>query len=248
MFEINLIRDRVVPISKKLLRTFILSAYFILVIFATIVIMLLSMNWESKIDKKLKDIEVVRKAMEETEIDMKNYLIDWKNANTKYRKLEKLKAPWDNKIFISHLIYHLVIIWDKTDDLKKFANISVIEYDANVHISKPESGKIIVIGFLKDEPGNPIPAPPEPMKLFNFTNKTIEALVANLLGDVEFLQNTKIKNISFECRSNSYKKNKNVKRSQKGICYFKLTMETEIPLYVSEEEVADKTESSKTKK
>jgi len=226
MYEINLIKDRVVPISKKLLRTFIISAYFILVLFASVVILIVSMDLDSKIEAKQQNIKEIQKKIKDTTKEVHIYEQGIKEASSTYQELASLKKPWVDRVNFPHLIDNILKAWDTIPGLGKYAYILKISYDAKAGVA--DAGRVIIMGIFEDKQQSPMPEPAGFDKVERFSKKTLQKLKADWLADPEFTSQTNIRKIDIELSPAGFAPGQ---ITSDNICYYKLILQTAEPLF-----------------
>ena len=236
MFEINLIKERVVPISRKILRTFIVTAYYTLLLFGTLVILIMSYSEESRITQKLREIQTLEEDFIKHKADQERYDENVAKGSKVYVENETIKAPWMSRVNFA-FIYD--ILMSKWQDAKyaRFMSITHVDYDADFalepgteYTGEDKFDKVYIYGKVWDNPQNPgIKKDGSFNPIQEYTDDKLKELKDLLLTDPNFLKKTNIATIEIESNPNGYLKGE---EQDKDTCYFRIIMapkETLVP-------------------
>ncbi|MCD4657451.1 MAG: hypothetical protein K8S87_07880 [Planctomycetes bacterium] len=234
MFEINLIKDRVVPISRKIMRTFIVTAYYTVVLFATLVILIMSFSWETKNKAKVLDHTKLEEDFQKNQEDRKRYDDNFLEGTRIFQENLALKQPWANRINFSFLFEKLYSKW-QTKNFYQHASITDINYNANYNpdsYDKDLSDKLIIFGLFYDNPQNP-QVPGSFNRMQSFVDIQLGVLRDELLVDKDFKEKSNISTIEFDTAPTGYKESDVTDENR---CYFRIIMTADKPILPRPEE------------
>ncbi|MCK5345133.1 MAG: hypothetical protein KAR20_17105, partial [Candidatus Heimdallarchaeota archaeon] len=191
MFEINLIKERVVPISRKIMRTFIVTAYYTVVLFATLVILIMSFSWQTKIQAKITDHRKLEEDFIKNQEDRQRYDDNFLEGTRIFQENLALKQPWNNRINFPFLFQKMYAKW-QVKEIFQFTSITDMDYNANFNPDSPDkelSDKLIILGFFYDNPQNP-QIPGSFNRMQSYVETQIGLLRDELLADKDFKAKT----------------------------------------------------------
>ena len=234
MFEINLIKERVVPISRKIMRTFIVTAYYTVVLFATLVILIMSFSWETKIQAKLQDHTKLEEDFLKNQEDRLRYDENFLEGTRIFQENLALKQPWNNRFNFSFIFQKLYAIWQEKN-YYPYASITDMDYNANYNPDSPDkdlSDKLFILGLFYDNPQNP-QIPGSFNRMQSYVETQLGVLRDKLLVDQDFKEKTNIVSIEFDTAPLGYK---DTDEPNENVCYFRIIMVAENPILPRPEE------------